>query len=201
MPYAIGPIVENLMSRVRQIGGIAVEPDFATKVLTISQQIVNLSLKRIVNSTSLTTKKSKLIYSFPGDLPNAGEIVNISEGTRQLFQFKKLSDLAAHDSTWFRNITGTRFEAWTSIGQSMFVVYPAKASGSAVTVEYVKKTTVVDNFQQYYNTSLDLPEEDTEKILRLAEVLLLLRGRKVAVLQGIFKEVQDTLRSQANDSK
>lgn len=191
MSRQIGPIVEILMRRVRQQGGLAVDVDFATEIYTRCEQIINAALKRVLVSDTLTTPKQKLLFNFRDEFPDAIEIVSVIESNRELLEAHNLFAISAYDISWFRNITGTRFESWLQIGRDLLFLYPGQTAVSSVTVEYVKLTTLRTDFEIAYNEDSELPDEDVDLALGLAEVIFLTRFR---LLRSIPKKLEDVLK-------
>lgn len=192
MARNIGPTTDILIKRVRQAGAVSLSPDFATQVLTIFQRLVNISLRRVFVSETLTTKKEKLLYSITSDLSSAVIITSIldpNDSDRELLYCPSIHDFSAYESDWFRNIAGTRFEAWTQIGQDFFIIYPAKAANSAVDVISVKATAIYADYTANYGTALELPDEDIDIVLRFAEQFLLLRRRDYASMKKELDEL------------
>jgi len=187
MPRQIGPTVEILMQRVRQTGGLAVDPDFATEIYSYCEQIINAHTKRVITSTTLTTPKEKLLFHFRTEISDALEIVTIRESGRRIEKFTTLDQISAYDIDWFRNITGTRFEAWIQLSRDLLILYPGQAAISSVDIEYVRKLTQYTNFAASYNTDSELPGEDIEMVIELAEIVLLTRFRQI-------KEAQDKMK-------
>ena len=183
----IGPTVETLMRRVRQEGGLAVDPDLATKVYSYCEQCTNAFTKRVRSSTLLAIPKEKLLFNFRTEIADAIEITAVRESGRRIEKFTDLSQIAAYDIDWFRSIAGTRFEAWVQLGRDIFIVYPGQAAISAVTVEYVKLLTFYDDFAVAHDEVSELPDEDIEIALKLAEIVLLARFRQHNVLQRHLK--------------
>jgi len=183
----IGPTVEILMRRVRQEGGLAVDPDFATKVYSYCEQVSNAFSKRVRGTTSLSVPKEKLLFNYRAEISDAIEITRVRESNRRIEKFDDVSQLSAYDIDWFRNITGTRFEAWTQLGRDILILYPGQAAASSVDVEYVKLLTLHNDFAASYNTTSELPDEDIELALKLSEIVLLCRFRQHNVLQRHLK--------------
>jgi len=176
MTRYVGPTVEILMKRIREEGGIALDPDEATKILSRCQRIVNAGTKRVVASGTLTTYKQQLVYAYRDQLPDAIDIISIKDGDRTLQRFDALHELDAYDKSWFRR-TGSQFDFWLQLGRDLLIIYPAKTVNDSVTVTYTKLTTEYTDFEIDYDSALDLPDEDVDIALGLAEVILLLRSR------------------------
>ena len=102
--------------------------------------------------------------------------------------------MSAYDINWFRNITGTRFETWTQLGRDILILYPGQAAASSVDVTYVKLLTLHTNHKAAYNTASELPDEDIEFALKLAEIMLLARFRQHKPLQRRLKTMFNFLK-------
>ena len=189
MSRKIGPTVEILMRRVRQEGALAINPNLATKIYSYCEQLTNIKLRRVISSTSLTTPKERLLFNYREEIPDAANIISVLESNRELFKCTSLTDLSAFDLTWFRNITGTRFEAWHQIGKDILILYPGQAAISSVTIRYIKLLTLQTDFAASYNTSSDLPDEDIDVAINLAELVLLARFRQVKTFPKRLKEI------------
>ena len=193
MARTLGTTTDILTSRIRQSGNIGVTNDFAVQVLTTAQQYINILLKRVITTESLTTLKEKQVYSIADDLTNAIDIVSVSESNRELFHCKDFSELSAYEENWFRNITATRFEAWHQIARDYFIIYPAKAANSSVSVEFVKATTISTDYTTDSGNNLELPDEDVEAVLKLSEIILLVRGRNFTPIKKTARSLIDIL--------
>jgi hypothetical protein len=187
-----GPTTEILLRRVREEGGVAVDPTDAIKMLSRCQRIINAGAKRVTASGTLTTFKQQLLYPYRDQLTDAVDIISVKEGNRTLHRFEALHELDAYDKTWFRK-TSSQFDFWMQLGRDLLIIYPAKTSDSSVTVIYSKLTTEYDDFDEDYNTALDLPDEDVDAALGLAEVSLLLRSRALKAAQERMKELLEDL--------
>jgi len=181
MPRQIGPIVETLMRRVRQEGGLAVDPDFATTIYSYCEQITNAYTHRVISSTTLSVPRQKLLFNYRIEIPDAIDIVSIRDAStgRRIDPFDNLSAIAAYDIDWFRKIDGTRFDAWCQLSRDILILYPGQAAASTVSVEYSKLLTLHTDFTTSYNTDSELPSEDIEFALKLSEIVLLTRFRQL----------------------
>lgn len=173
-----GPTTEILLKRIREEGGYSLDPSFALKILTHCQQMVNAGLRIITDSITLSVPKEKLIFNMRSNLPDAIDIVTIRENSRQLSKVLKLSEFSAYENTWWRNITGTRFEAFCQIGRELLFLYPGQAAISEVDITYTKLIPLLIDFDADYNTALELPDEFVNLALSLAEAILLLSTRR-----------------------
>jgi hypothetical protein len=67
----IGPIVEILLQRVRQSGGLATPVDIATQIYSLCEQLVNLATARITGTATLAPPLYKLLYNYRNEIPDA----------------------------------------------------------------------------------------------------------------------------------
>ena len=194
MTRLAGPTTEELLRRVRQEGDFAIPFDTAIDLLSKCQRIVNAGRRKVVALGGISIAKSKLVYNLRDELPEAIDVLSVDAFvfvpplvTRKLFKVANIHELTALDPTWFRNITGTRLEAWAQIGRDILIIYPGLTSVTSVVVKYTKLTTVFVNRAQDYNTAFELPDEDVDLALGLAEVILLTRFR---VLDAAAKRLE-----------
>lgn len=180
MSRAYQTTIDLLIQRVRQTGGVAVTQNVATEVLGKCERLLNAHLKRVVASTSYTTTAKQLVYSYRTVLTTAVDILKVATSTYTLTKCNTLHDLSAYDVDWFRNITGTSFQAWCQLGRDLLIIYPAKAANSSVTITYTKLLTVYATYAAASGKNMELPDEDVETALALAEIVLLARNRDSA---------------------
>jgi hypothetical protein len=194
MARAISDTVDILVARIRQSNGIAVTDDIATQVLTLSQSIVNIALQRITITETFTTAKQKLLYPIT-DLTTAVDILSMVESNRPLTHCTSLNQFSAYETNWFRNITATRFEAWHQIGRSLFILYPAKAAASSVVITSIKNLTIYADYSALGAATMELPDEDVEIALEVAELILLVRRRKPQFIKTAIELITTNLKT------
>lgn len=192
MAVSIGSLTDMLLLRTRQSGGVAFDEDFAIEILTTCQLMANIALKRVITSESFATTGEQLIYPI-SDLTASAGITSMVESNRELDICKQLSDFSAYETNWFRNVTGTRFEAWCQLARDYFVLYPAKAGSSSLTIYSIKSTTISTDYTTDYSNNLDLPDEDAEIVLKLSELVLLSSARKPDILKTTLAITLDLL--------
>ncbi len=193
MTRYVGPTVETLLKRVREQGGIAVDENFATEIVSTCQRIVNIKFRSVIETSLMATKAEKLVYWIRTELPNCIDIITVSEEGRALHECKQLNELGAYDTDWFRKVDGTRFEAWHQMARDLFILYPGKAAISSVSVEYVKATTRHTDFSKSYNLEMELDDDEVEFALSIAETVLLTRSRKFESLEAKLKRLGEML--------
>lgn len=181
--------VDLLQQRVRQEGNIAVTQNFATTVLSRCERLINAYLRRVTASTSFTTTAYTTIYNYRATLTTAIDILSVKESNREI-SWCSMADLSAYDQAWFRRTSQEsteRFEFWTQIGRDAFILYPAKKVNSAVTVEYSKLVTGYTTYAAVASVAFELPRDDAEYAIALAEIILLARSRQFDTVQDRMK--------------
>lgn len=183
MSRTVSSVVDILVARARQDGGIALTDDFATQLLTLCQQHINIALRRVTVTETLATAASDFFIALT-ELTTCAGILSVTEDNRALTPCTSLADFAAYELAWFANVTGTRFEAWTQLGRDWLVIYPAKAAISSVVVTSIKATTIYSTYSTLGTAAMELSDEDVDLALKLAEFILLTRKRKPAILKS-----------------
>lgn len=190
-----GPTAEALLKRVREEGGLGTSMDFAVQMLSHCQRIIGAGVKHTVVSGSFQLYPEQLIYAYRNQLPDAVDIVDVRDGTRVLQKIENLTELAAYDVDWFR-ATGSRHDAWLQLGRDLLIIYPAQSSRSTLVADYIKLTTEFASAAADYNTAFDLPNEEVNIALGLAETILLLRSRQLPKAKArITKAAEDVARA------
>lgn len=200
MARTAGVVTDTLLARVRQAGAPGTTNDLAMSILSKCQRTANAGLKRAVTSGTLTTVANTLIYEYRTDFTDSIDILSIKEGDREVQKCNSLADLQAYDADWV-TATGTRFEFWLQIGRDILILYPAKTSGSTATVIYTKLTTGFNTYASDYNTTFNLPDEDVDMALELAEILLLLRGKQASLAQLKAKRLIEEVKTHMSTQK
>jgi hypothetical protein len=174
------------MRRVQQEGGLAVAPDFATTIYSYCEQIANTHTQRVIDTGVLTVPKQRLLFTYRDEFADAIDIISIRQSGRRIERVDDLTKFSAYDVDWFRSIAGTRLDAWHQIGRDILILYPGLAAASTADVEYVKLLTMHTNFAASYNTDSELPDEDIELALKIAELVLLTRFRQLPAVKRLM---------------
>jgi len=186
--------VDLLQQRVRQEGNIAITQNFATTVLSRCERLINTYLRRVTASIDFATTAYETIYDYRADFVTqdtayAVDILHVTESDREI-PWCSMADLSAYDQAWFRRsvseATG-RFEFWTQIGRDAFILYPAKDDASEVTIEYSKLVTGYTTYASVAAVAFELPRDDAEYAIALAEIILLSRSRQFTTVQSRMK--------------
>lgn len=189
MARNIQTVVDTLMLRVRQEGGIALDSDVATEVYSRCEQVTNAALKRVLASGSFTVLAATLLYSYRTQLTKAIEIVDVETSTREIPESQRFADFSAYELAWYGNVTGTRTESWAQRGRDILVLYPGLASGTTVTVKYVKLIDLYTTYASVAAVNSELPDEDVDIALALAELTFLLRFRLLDKIPQRFESI------------
>jgi len=189
MSRQIGPTVEILMKRVRQEGSLAIDPDFATEIYSYCEQIINTFSQQVLTTSTLTIPKEKLLFHYRTEFTSAIDIKTIRDSStgRRIEKANTLRELFAYDYDGFRNITGTRVEMWCQISRDLLILYPGLTAASTAKVTYVTLLTPYTDFLVAYNEDSQLPDEDVESAIELAEIVLLARFRQLSELNTKIK--------------
>lgn len=189
MATTIGTAVSALLTRVRQSGNISPTNDQATQILTLCQQYVNLLFRRVIITETFATTKEKLLYNLSDFSGDALKILEMRESNRSLVEVDEIQQFGSYEKNWFRNITGSRFEAWHQLSQDYFILYPGKAAASSVVVDFVKATTIYSDYTTYSGTNLEIADEDVNVLLQLSETVLLIKSRKYSLITQTLKKL------------
>lgn len=192
MARSAGSVTDILLARVRQTGAPGTTNDFAMQILSKCQRVVNAGLKRVASSGSLTTAANTLVYSYRETFTSAVDILSIKEGYREIQRCDSLLDLEAYDVDW-PTAVGTRFEFWLQLGRDVLILYPSKEGASSATVIYTTLTSEYDSYAEDSGTDMDLSDEDVDMALGIAEVVLLLRNKQIALAQSRAKVISEDL--------
>ena len=172
MSVTAGEARTELLSRIRKPGTIAYSEAAIYDILSKCQQVVNHWIGRLTATGTVTTAAYTYFYDMQTELPSAMYITKMTESNRQIARLKDWRELSQYSRSWLSD-TGTRFEAYTQIGVDLLVIYPAKAAGSSVAVTYVKIPTTLSAS----GTAFDLPDNDVDTVIDLAEIVLLISAR------------------------
>ncbi len=178
MSRQAGPTTEILLRRVWEQGGSAIAPDFAMQTLSRCQRIVNAALGRVVDIYAFPTQGQTTIYFYRSIITDAIDIISVRTlAGRTILKVDSLEELFAYSPTWWR-ATGARLEFWHQIARDILILYPAHATDTATyNIIYSKLTTDLSDFAAHYDTDMELPDDDVDLALILAEIILLLHTR------------------------
>lgn len=193
MAKTAGNVADLILRRVYSYGGISHTQAEVIGWLSKTQRVANAYLKKVRSSANLSTLEQKLVYKLRDDLASAIDVTRITEsrtGTdEELFRVADLRELGAYNTSWFRKVDGTRFDAWAQLGRDLLIIYPGKAAGSTLTVHYTKLTTALSAA----GDAFELDDEDVHVATDLAEIMALARDKQITVCQEKIRQLSDYL--------
>lgn len=193
MTISASALTDLLLSRVNATGRLAVDPSFARALLSATQRTANAGLRRVISSSvPFATEPYRLLYNTRVALPSAVDILNVSinaSGARSLLRCT-ISDLYAYSPTWFRD-NSTRFEFFCPVARDLLIIYPSLATASTLYVTYTALTSDLTSPA----TPLELPDDDIDLPLGLAEVVLLLQARRVPLAKKRLEALTESVKA------
>jgi hypothetical protein len=189
MAKTAGTVADLIRRRVYGYTGIAHTQAEVISLLDKTQRVANAFLRKVKSSATLSTLAQKQVYKLRDDLTSAIDVIRITESRsgndEELFHVDEFAELTAYDQDWFRKIDGTRFDAWTQVGHDLLFIYPAKASGSTVTVYYTKLTNALSAAGDFF----ELADEDVHVAADLAEIMCLARDKQIMVAKEKIQQL------------
>lgn len=186
-------MADLVLRRVYAYGGISHTQAEVIGFLSKTQRVANAFLRKVRSSTALTVVKQKLVYKLRDDLASAIDVTKVIESRtgvdEELFHVADLRELTAYDQDWFRKIDGTRYDAWTQLGDDLLIIYPAKAANGTATIHYTKLTTALTAS----GDSFELPDEDVHVASDLAEIMCLARDKQINVCREKIRQLSTYL--------
>lgn len=82
-----------------------------------------------------------------------------------------------------------------SIGRSYFILYPGKAGASSVSITSIKDLTIYTDYSALGATAMELPDEEVEIALKVAEIVALARRRKPSRLKEMIQTVMTGIKA------
>lgn len=180
MTITIGQATEALLRRTRLHGSLGTTLSQAMQILSHCQRVVNAGRGQVTASNTFSTSAEKLVYTYRDQLTEAVDIIAMRDGNRYLHRFDTLFELTAYDPDWFRKIDGTQHEFFCQIGRDLLIIYPGQASADSLTAVYSKLTDEQSDGVAHYDNEMELDDVDSDIAVGLAEVLLLLKSRRIA---------------------
>ena len=183
MAVVTGQLVDTVLQRVRDPGGLAHPRTLVRLVLTHLQRALNTKFGVVLESRSLATVPRQQVYPIAALTAETLRIVAVREGTRDLIQVA-WPELWYQDRNWpFR--LADHHESFSVIGRDLLVIYPAKPAASTVTLICATLTaTLTDD-----TVVIELQEELHPLLLSLTEAVLLTRQRVYGPLKALTEVI------------
>jgi hypothetical protein len=178
MAITAGAAADILMERVRAEGGVAFDKDAVVVLLSYCQKMLNYSFGILKTTTIKTIVAGTLLYEY-GALLAYTRILRITENDRLLFEAKSPQELESYARSYSAAAVAaaTRFEVWCQLGYNYICFFPILTSDVDVAITYVTDTATLTSYTTHYNTALELPDDDIELVIGLAELVLLIQAR------------------------
>ena len=186
--------IDIIRKRVRSDDGsdIAFSDAEISTFLDYAQRTVNMATRRVldeaINVTILANTPITQITTLATDII---DFVSVRDGTREL---KKVdfAQLSRYNNNWWApDATATRREAWAQVGKDLLAIYPVRTVVEDFEITYVKKTLTLSAIQAF-----ELPDEDIDIALLLAEVITLQRGKNINRARTKLEELKQALEYQ-----
>ncbi len=187
MSQAVGPLVDQILRRIRDVSGTAHTRDLVRRFLNYSEGFIGIAEQANLENFSFTTDPLRLVYNCK-DVDATGRIFSIrsikDENGKDLIECP-FGMLGGAKSNWFRDI-GPEYLTWSPIGRDLFVLYPSRQAAQTMTV--VALTHVP---YPYPNDAAvtTLQDHRFAETLDLAEALMLLRLRRLDLLKPALQRV------------
>ena len=134
---AVGPLLDQVLQRVRDPHGTGINRDLLRLLVSHSQRVLNVKMNLVVTTETLSTEAARLIYPIHAMLPHSAHVLCVQDSGNDLDYVRDWRTLANFKTGWFREVA-PQHRVWSIIGRDLLVVYPAKDYPSTVDVISVK---------------------------------------------------------------
>lgn len=179
-----GTLAALLADRCRDANFTGTAENTYIEILSQAQIIVNGALDSVIGNATLATTSYGKIYSLSANVSGALRVVGVRDPYHRDLDPIHFKDLARISRTWFRD-TGDEFQAWTTAGRDLLILYPALQYASSVTVFY---TTITPTLVNTTDTTV-LPNEQDDITLDLAECIVLAKMRDLDAVRPALQRL------------
>lgn len=185
----VAELQQQLALRIRgETSGATYSTELGRRILSLGQQVLSIGSKLVITSGTLPVEKQRQIFPIRDYLADVGQVLAVRDGNRDLDFMTNWRELLYSDRSWFRRI-GPKHKSFALVGHDLIIVHPARPINTTLTVVYSKLTT---EFTSEGDT-VELPDDDTPKLLELAEALLLLRERRLDSISAVVSRLVNEL--------
>ena len=191
----LGTLVDELLDRTRDAGGAATTRAQVRKMLRHAEAMLGVHGAHVESFSFLSTANvgfySTLTMVSGGE--RIGRILDVRTQRKSLNR-ATINDLRAQDPRWAR-VRADTFETWTQWGWDLFLLWPVVPE--ALTVEVIATAAPVALDETYTGLDTDtlaLTTKWSPQVVDLAEVLMLLRWRRLDALQAPLARLQGVLK-------
>jgi len=191
----LGTLVDELLDRTRDAGGAATTRAQVRKLLRHAEAMLGVHGAHVESFTFFSVVNtgfySVLTMATGGE--RIGRILDVRVGGKSLSK-ATINDLRAQDPRWAR-VRGDTFETWTQWGWDLFVLWPVVPVALVVEVVATAAPVALDETYTGADTdTLSLTTKWSPQVVDLAEVLMLLRWRRLDALQAPLARLQGVLK-------
>ena len=172
--------IDLLRKRTRTEGVVPHSDAFMLDVLSKAQRMVNARKQHVLVEEAFNTSPYQIVYDLRTTFPDAIDIVRIEKSEVRLIHLANWRQLWLMSSGWFRQ-TGTTARVWSKIGRTHFIIWPGVATAYSVSVLYSK----LCNKLEEDGTALEVGDDEMHEVLRVAEMVMSVRGGNYAALKYI----------------
>lgn len=176
-----GELVERLENRVR---GHAHTYSFMIQLIHLVQEVVNAATGLVLETVTIPTNAHQQIYWTEPLMPNLVSLKAVRDGIVDTDRIFDPMMLYYQDRRWSRQVA-SQHKQHMMLGRDLLILHPAKNYDSEVEAVYIKLTEPVTSG----TSEIDLPTERVQLIVDIAELLLLLRERRLEALGPLLERV------------
>lgn len=190
----LGPLVDELLARTRDIGAAATTRAQVRKLLRHAEGLLGVH-GAYVETFTMTSTAGGVIFpllTFIADGTRIGRILEIRSQGKSLVS-ASLSDLRGTGPSWLAS-PGEVHEAWLQWGWDQLVLWPRVPTAQLLEIVATAAPLALDNAYSGTDTdTLTLTSKWSSQVLDLAEVLMLLRWRHLDGLRVPLERLKGVL--------
>lgn len=191
----LGSLVDELLQRTRDTSAQATSRAITRKLIRHAEGILGVHgawVETFTFTSTVFTGIYPLISSISGG-NRIGRILDVRTKGRSLNK-SSLSDLRTGGPDWL-NVFGDEFESWFQWGWDMLLLTPRLQHTLSVEVVATAAPVALDNTYTGNDTdTLSVSEKWSPQVVDLAEVLMLLRWRRLDALKAPLERLQGVLK-------
>lgn len=191
----LGPLVDELLARTRDSGAAATTRAQVRKLLRHAEGLLGVHGAHVETFT-LTTAPNGTFYSTLTAITGGerlGRILDVRTPQKSL-STATMNDLRSQGPFW-AHAHGDAFESWTQWGWDLLVLWPQVPEAVALSIVATAAPVALDQTYTGLDTdTLTLSTKWSPQVVDLAEVLLLLRWRRLDALQVPLERLQGVLK-------
>ena len=191
----LGPLVDELLARTRDSGAAATTRAEVRKLLRHAEGLLGVHGAHVETFT-FTSTPSSTFYSILTTITGGDRVGRILDVRTRLKSLSKatMNDLRSQGPRW-AHIHDDTFQTWTQWGWDLLVLWPVVPEALSITVvATAAPLTLDDTYVGSDSDTLAVNAKWSPQVLDLAEVLLLLRWRRLDALRTPLERLQGVLK-------